>query len=113
MDTIIEENAALAGRGAPNLDRQQQNIIDDHEPINADLSEVKIQFLLEDIGASIGPIECQLNVLAAMVVAGDSTGAVYALRRLKAQWRCLDIDARCLIAADAERLSAIRRGEAS
>ena len=61
--------------------------------------------MLDDIGASIGPLEAQLVVLAAMVAAGDSTGVVYALRRLKA----LDLDARDLIAADAERLSAIRQ----
>jgi hypothetical protein len=65
--------------------------------------------LLADIAASIGPLECQLACLAAHVAAGDSTGVVYALRRLKAHWRCLDLDARDLIAADAERLSAIRQ----
>jgi hypothetical protein len=85
------------------------NACDDTTPIGIAPAAVKIRLLLADIGASIGPLECQLACLAAHVAAGDSTGVVYALRRLKAHWRCLDLDARDLIAADAERLSAIRQ----
>jgi hypothetical protein len=44
-----------------------------------------------------------------MVAARDSTGVVYALRRLKAHWRALALSGRDIIAADGERLSAIRQ----
>ena len=65
------ENAAGANRGA-NSKQLLQN--DDNAPISIGCAEVKAAILLDDIGASIGPIECQLNCLAAMVAAGDSTG---------------------------------------
>jgi hypothetical protein len=112
MDTIRERSATLAGRGAPKLDTQHI-IDDDRHPITTDVADVKIELLLDDIGASIGPIECQLACLAAHVAAGDSTGVVYALKRLRAQWRCLDLDAQDLITADGERLSALRQMEAA
>ena len=82
---------------------------DDTAPISLGATSIKIELLLSEVGASIGQIEAQLNCLAAMVAAGDSAGVVYSLRRLKAVWYALDLTATDLIAADAERLSAIRQ----
>ena len=87
----------------------KQQHLDDSQPISIAPADVEISLLLDDIGAAIGPLEAQIACLATMVAAGDSTGVVYVLRRLKAHWRVLDQDARDLIATDAERLSAIRQ----
>ncbi len=104
MDTQKERARSSAGDRA--LERLSN---DDTAPISLGAVDVKTAILLEDIGASLGPIELQLACLAAHVAAGDSAGAVYSLKRLKAIWYSLYLAARDLIAADAERLSAIRQ----
>ena len=53
----------------------------------------------------------QLNAALAMADAGDTVGLIYALRRSRAYWRSISESAADLVAADAERLSALRQTE--
>jgi hypothetical protein len=54
-----------------------------------------------------------LEAALAMRNAGDVTGTVYGLRRAGAYWRAISGSAEELVAADAERLSALRQMEAA
>jgi hypothetical protein len=79
----------------------------------AHVTQAKIELLFDDIGCNIGGFIATLNAAVAMRDAGDSVGVIYALRRGRAYWKAISLSAAELVAVDAERLSALRQGEAS
>jgi hypothetical protein len=79
---MLQTRKAAPAEGGSHNDRR---LLDhDQAPVTIGAADVKIELLLLELGTAIGPIEAQFNCLAAMVAAGDSTGVVYDLSRLKA-----------------------------
>jgi hypothetical protein len=76
----------------------------------ANVAQAKIDLLFDDIGPNLYAMGAMLNAAAAMHEAGDPAGLLYALRRMRAYWRPITGSAAELVAADAERLSALRHG---
>lgn len=81
----------------------------DADPPNIEVAHEKIAQLVGDISDSAGVMIAQLAAAIAMAEAGDTVGLVYALRRSRAYWRHISESAVDLVAADAERLSALRQ----
>jgi hypothetical protein len=77
-----------------------------------EVSQAEIGLLVDDICDTVGCMITQLYVVIAMRDAGDTAGLIYALRRGRPYWKHISESARDLIAADAERLSALRQREA-
>ena len=75
-------------------------------------SQAKIELLVDDIGDTVGCLIATLSAALAMRDAGDTVGLVYSLRRARAYWTAISGSAKELVAADAERLSALRQSEA-
>ncbi|WGJ16145.1 hypothetical protein QEV83_07850 [Methylocapsa sp. D3K7] len=110
MDVLeVESPAALAGAPGSDLgtlicSTDTQTTIEKFETAQA-----KIDQLFDDIGPNINAMGAMLNAAAAMHEAGDPAGLIYALRRVRAYWVAVSESAKELVAADAERLSALRK----
>jgi|ERR1019366_2524023 hypothetical protein len=75
-------------------------------------AQARIELLFDDIGDNTGAMISTLNAALAMRDAGDSVGLIYGLRKARCYWRAISASAVELVAVDAERLSALRQGEA-
>jgi hypothetical protein len=74
-----------------------------------EVPQALIEHLFEDIGDNTGALISTLNAALAMRDAGDSVGLIYGLRRARCYWRAISTSAAELVAADADRLSALRQ----
>ena len=72
-------------------------------------AQAKIELIRDDLAATICPLQATLDCALAMCAARDDCGLVYSLRRARAYWQAISGSARELVAAEAERLSAIRQ----
>ena len=73
------------------------------------IAQEKIEQIFDDIGPNINAMGAMLNAAVAMHEAGDPVGLIYALRRVRSYWVAVSELAKELVAADAERLSALRQ----
>jgi hypothetical protein len=74
------------------------------------VAQAKIELLVDDIGDNIGIMIAVLEAGLAMRAASDVVGLIYSLRRARVYWKAISASAAELVAADAERLSALRQG---
>jgi hypothetical protein len=81
-------------------------------PPKAHVAQTKISLLHDDIFHNVSALQATLDVVIAAHFSGDSTCLLYGLRRARAYWRCISASSAELVAADADRLSALRQGEA-
>ncbi len=72
-------------------------------------AQAKIELIRDDLAATISPLQATLDYALAMYAAHDDCGLVYSLRRARAYWQAISGSARDLVAAEAERLSALRQ----
>jgi hypothetical protein len=71
--------------------------------------QAQIDLLADDVVDTAGWLISQLSVLPSQREAGDVTGLIYTLRRSRAYWKHIAETAVELVAADDERLSALRQ----
>jgi hypothetical protein len=93
------ENTSLLGASDTKNPRQK-----------IEVPQARIELLFEDIGDNTGAMISMLNAALAMRDAGDSVGLIYGLRKARCYWKAISASAAELVAAEAERLSAIRQG---
>jgi hypothetical protein len=77
----------------------------------AHVAQAKLELLDDDLGCNISAMIATLEAALAMRAADNRTGLIYGLRCSRAYWRAISLSAAELVAADAERLSALRQGE--
>jgi hypothetical protein len=73
------------------------------------VTQARIDLLADDIVDTAGWLIDQLNCLPAQRAAGDITGVIYTLRRSRSYWKHVAETAAELVAANDERLSALRQ----
>ena len=78
-------------------------------PPKADVTQARIELILDDVGDNIGALIATLNAAIAMRNAADNIGLIYSLRRARAYWKFISVSAAELVEADAERLAALRK----
>lgn len=79
----------------------------------ADVAQAKIELIAEDVIDTAGWMVSQLKVLPAQLASADYAGMIYTLRRARSYWKAISGSAADLVAANDERLSALRQGEAA
>ena len=77
----------------------------------AQLDQVKIDLLADDITDTSGWLVSQLHVIPAQREAGDIAGLLYTLRRSRCYWQHITESAWELAEAHGQQLSALRQAE--
>jgi hypothetical protein len=112
MSDLLEEGPALGDSAGLN---KALLVTSDKSDIKqkTEVPQALIELLFDDIGDNTGALISTLNAALAMRDAGDSVGLIYGLRRARCYWKSISASAAELVAADADRLSALRQeGEA-
>ena len=105
-ETVNAEGGTSASREYCSL-RQSENI-PDHAP-KEHVAQAKINLLSDEIYHSASALSHTLDVLFAGYEANDIAVQIHALRQSRRYWRFIAALAQELVAADAERLSALRQ----
>jgi hypothetical protein len=76
---------------------------------SAEISQAKIEILLDDLTDTGGWMVSQLNCLPNQRLAGDVDGFLHTLRRARCYWLVIAAEAQLLVAAHGDLLSALRQ----
>jgi hypothetical protein len=76
---------------------------------SAEISQAKIEILLDDLTDTGGWMVAQMNCLPNQRLAGDVDGFLHTLRRARCYWLAIAAEARLLVEAHGDLLSALRQ----
>jgi hypothetical protein len=101
-------NAFPGGNASPKINPKAD--VAQANPIpSAEISQAKIEILLADLTDTGGWMVAQMNCLPNQRLAGDVDGFLHTLRRARCYWLVIAAEARLLVEAHGDLLSALRQ----